>query len=452
MKAGKSHEIDMVHGAIFPKLILFAIPVMLSGLLQLLFNAADMVVVGRFAGEEALAAVGSTSSLVNLLVNLFIGLSVGTNVLVARFVGANEEKNVSETVHTAILTAIYSGIILVFVGFFFTKPILVLMGSPEDVLPLSALYLKIFFFGMPAMMVYNFGAAILRAVGDTRRPMIYLTIAGFVNVAFNLIFVIIFHMSVAGVALATAISQMIAGGLVLRALVKEEGICRLELKKLHITKDKLLQLMRVGIPAGLQGTVFSLSNVLIQSSINSFGSVAMAGSTAGSSIEGFVYVGMNSMHQTAVSFTSQNYGAKDFNRIKKVGIYCLGMVTVIGLFMGLGAVAFNEELLSIYSSEPEVIAYGVLRMWYICAPYFICGIMDTLVGIIRGLGYSVMPMIVSLCGACLFRVIWIYTIFARVHTLSCLFVSYPISWILTASVHCICLYVVSRKIKESFQA
>lgn len=441
----KSHHVDMCNGSIFPKLVAFAIPVMLSGILQLLFNAADVVVVGRFAGQEALAAVGSTSSLINLLVNVFVGLSVGTNVLVARFYGAGKEKEVEQMIHTAILTAIISGIFLIFVGLFFTRPLLVLMGSPEDVLPLSALYLKIYFLGMPATMVYNFGSAILRAVGDTRRPMVYLTISGIVNFLLNLVFVIVFRLSVAGVALATALSQFLSAGLVLYALMTEEGMCHLNIRRLRIYKDKLMWLIRVGLPAGMQGAIFSLSNVLIQSSINSFGSVVMAGNTAASSIEGFVYVGMNAMHQTAVSFVSQNYGARKFGRIKKIGVYCIGMVTIIGLVLGVGAYTFAHPLLSIYSDKEQVIAYGIIRMSYICVLYFLCGIMDTLVGIIRGLGYSVIPMIVSLMGACAFRVVWIYTIFAHYHTLRSLYVSYPISWIITAVCHAICLAIFAYR-------
>lgn len=448
MMSSKSHEVDMTHGSIFSKLIFFSIPVMLSGILQLLFNAADVIVVGRFAGEEALAAVGSTTSLINLLVNLFVGLSVGANVVVAKFYGANDKKSVQETVHTAILTAIISGFILILIGFCFSKPLLILMGSPKNVLPLSAIYLKIYFLGMPACMLYNFGAAILRAIGDTKRPMLYLTLAGIVNVILNLFFVIICHLSVSGVGAATSISQCLSAILVIRALMKEQGAVHLELKALRIYKSKLIVLLKVGLPAGMQGAIFSISNVLIQSSINSFGSTAMAGNTAGSSIEGFVYVAMNAFHQTAVSFVSQNYGAREFKRIKKIGLYCVIMVTIVGLVLGNGAVALGHPLLSIYSDKETVIAYGLLRMKYVCVPYFLCGVMDTMVGIIRGLGYSVMPMTVSLIGACLFRIVWIYTIFRSVGTLENLYISYPISWFITALVHVICLMIVWKKMKN----
>ena len=445
---GKTHEIEMCEGPIFSKLVVFAIPVVLSGVLQLLFNAADVIVVGRFAGNEALAAVGSTSSLINLLVNLFMGLSVGTNVMVARYCGADSKKDVEQTVHTAILAALICGVILIFVGLFFTRPMLVLMGSPEEVLPLSAIYLKIFFLGMPAMMVYNFGSAILRAVGDTSRPMWYLIAAGILNVCLNLFFVIVCNLSVVGVALATSISQVLSATLIVITLIREKGVCHLDLHKLRIHKDKLMQLIRVGLPAGMQGTIFSISNVLIQSSINSFGATAMAGNTAASSIEGFVYVAMNAFHQTAISFVSQNYGARKWQRIRRISFYCIGMVTVVGLILGVGAYVLAHPLLSIYSTEEEVIRYGIVRLGYICAPYFLCGIMDTLVGIIRGLGYSIMPMIVSLIGACGFRILWIYTIFAYNRTMSCLYISYPISWAITAGTHLICLMWVVRKQKK----
>ncbi len=455
-RSSRSHEMDMCNGPLLPKLIVFAIPVMLSGVLQLFFNAADVVVVGRFAGKEALAAVGSTSSLINLLVNLFVGLSVGTNVLVARFYGANNAKDVEETVHTSVFMAVISGIILIFIGFFFTRPILVLMGSPNDVLPLSAVYLKIYFLGMPAMMLYNFGAAILRAIGDTKRPMIYLTVAGVVNVILNLIFVIPLHLSVVGVALATTISQCISAALVIIALIREDGYCKLDVKKLRVNRHKLFMLLKVGLPAGMQGCIFSISNVLIQSSVNSFNSTVMAGNTAGSSIEGFVYVSMNAFHQTAVSFTSQNYGAKKIKRIRKILLYCVIMVSVVGLTVGNLAYLFSGALLKLYTKgDPaavaEIIKYGQLRMLYICTPYFLCGIMDTLVGIIRGLGYSIMPMIVSLLGACAFRVVWIFTIFAHMHTLPVLYISYPISWALTALAHSICLMIVWNKVKRKME-
>ena len=442
----KKYEIDMCNGPLFGKIMVFYFPLMLSGILQLLFNAADIIVVGRFAGSEALAAVGSTSSLINLLVNLFIGLSVGANVLVARFYGAGQKKELSEIVHTAILTAIVSGAILVVVGVFLAGPALHLMGTPDDVINQSILYMRIYFCGMPAMMAYNFGAAVLRAVGDTKRPLYYLLIAGVINVVLNLFFVIVFSMGVAGVAWATVISQVVSAVLVLRCLMRSDADYRLIIKELKIVPDKLVKMVQIGVPAGLQGALFSISNVLIQSSVNSFGSVAMAGNTAASNLEGFVYTSMNSFYQAAISFVGQNYGAKKYKRIGKIAVICLAMVLVVGLLMGNAAYLFSGSLLKIYSTDSEVIKYGMLRMSYICTMYFLCGMMDVMVGILRGMGYAIMPMLVSLTGACLFRVVWIYTIFQQYRTLNCLYLSYPISWSLTFMVHLICFFVVYRKL------
>ena len=442
----KKYEIDMCNGPLLGKIMIFYIPLMLSGVLQLLFNAADIIVVGRFAGSEALAAVGSTSSLINFLVNLFIGLSVGANVLVARFYGAGQKKELSEMVHTAILTSVVSGVILVLVGVLVAAPALQLMGTPEDVIEHSVLYMRIYFCGMPAMMAYNFGSAVLRAVGDTKRPLYYLLFAGVVNVVLNLIFVICFSMGVAGVALATVISQVISAVLVLRCLVMSNADYRLVLKELKIVPDKLIKMVQIGVPAGLQGALFSISNVLIQSSVNSFGSIAMAGNTAASNIEGFVYTSMNAFYQTAISFTGQNYGAQKFKRIGKIALICQGMVILVGLLLGNTAYFCSGTLLKLYSTEAEVIRYGMLRMSYICVTYCLCGMMDVMVGLLRGMGYSIMPMLVSLTGACLFRVVWIYTIFQQYRTLDCLYISYPISWTLTFIVHLICFCVVYFKL------
>lgn len=435
----------MCHGPLFSKLIMFAIPLILSGVLQLLFNAADIVVVGRFTGSHALAAVGSTSSLINLLVNLFIGVSVGANVLLGKFCGAQDYKNASETVHTAIYIAIWGGVMMIFAGLILARPLLELMGTPMDVIDLSVLYMRIYFIGMPAFMIYNFGAAILRAVGDTKRPLYFLTVAGIVNVLFNLLFVIVFKMGVAGVALATIISETISAGLILLSLMQSDGILRLHLKEMKFHKDKVVGMLKIGLPAGLQGMIFNISNVLIQSSVNSFGSVVMAGNTAASNIEGFVYTSMNAIYQTSLSFTSQNMGAKQYHRIDKILLQCLGVVTVVGLVLGVGAFLCGHTLLGIYSSSEDVITHGISRLSVVCAFYFLCGIMDVMVGSLRGMGYSIMPMLVSLTGACLFRVIWIFTIFQMQHTLFSLYISYPISWVLTFSAHVICYLVVRRK-------
>ncbi|MDD3254152.1 MAG: MATE family efflux transporter [Lachnospiraceae bacterium] len=450
-KEAKSYEIDMCSGPIFSKLVTFAVPLILSGILQLLFNAADIIVVGRFAGSESLAAVGSTTSLINLLVNIFIGLSVGANVLVAQFYGAQRLKDLEETVHTAMVVAVAGGVVLIVAGVCLADPLLEMMGTPEDVLPLAALYMKIFFVGMPVTLVYNFGSAILRAVGDTKRPLYFLLLAGIINVILNLIFVIVFSMGVAGVALATVISQCVSAGLIVQCLLRSDAPYRLRLTHLKLVPEKMFLIAKIGLPAGLQGAIFSISNVLIQSSVNSFGSVAMAGNTASANIEGFVYTSMNAIYQTALSFTSQNFGARKFDRMTKILLYCLGMVVFVGLVMGNGSVLIGRQLLGIYSSDPAVITYGMTRMRIINGTYFLCGIMDTMVGGLRGIGYSVIPMLVSLTGACAFRVVWIFTIFAMDRTLQTLYLSYPVSWAITFTAHILCYLVIRRKMAKRFK-
>ena len=447
----KSYSMDMCNGPIMSKILRFALPLMCSSVLQLLFNAADVVVVGQFCGEESLAAVGSTTSLINLMTNLFIGLSVGANVLVARYFGAKQEKDVHNTVHTALALSIVSGLFLTVIGVIFAKQILIWMKCPADVLPLSALYLRVYFFGMTATMIYNFCSAILRAVGDTKRPLYYLLFAGVVNVVLNLFFVIVCQLNVAGVGLATAISQYVSAFLIARCLMKENGVYRLVLKEIRFHKSQLIKILQIGIPAGLQGTVFSLSNVVIQSAINSFGSVVMAANAAAMSIEGFVFVAMNAFHQAAVSFISQNVGAGKFSRINKI-VWCVLLgVTVTGLVLGGLAVFFGKELLFLYSTKEEVIAQGMVRLKWICTFYALCGIMDVMVGALRGLGYSVMPMIVSLLGACGLRILWIFTVFRipEYHTTKVLYLSYPMSWTITIVVHVICFLVVRRKFPKA---
>lgn len=443
----KSYEMNMCEGSLVGKMLIFTVPLMFSGILQLLFNAADTIVVGRYAGKEALAAVGSTSALINLLVNLFMGLSVGANMLVSRYYGAGKEKDIGETVHTSITVAAIAGVILALIGNVFAKPLLLWMGSPEDVVDLAALYMRIYFAGMPVTLVYNFGAAILRAVGDTKRPLYYLSAAGVINVLLNLLFVIRLDMSVAGVALATVLSQVVSVILLIRCMCQMEGSCRLELKRLGIDKGKAILLIRNGLPAGLQGTVFSLSNVLIQSSINSFGSVAMAGASAAANVEGFTYVAMNSFQQTALVFTSQNLGGGKFERIPKILRNCILMVTIVGLSMGGSSYLFGKQLLGVYSTDPAVIAYGVDRMKWISLPYFLFGIMDVMVGMLRGLGYAVVPMLVSVVGVCGLRIVWIFTVFRQFPTLDVLYSSYLVTWIITETVHMICFAVIWRRLK-----
>lgn len=451
-KKHASYEIDMCSGSILKKMLLFTIPLMCSSILQLLFNAADIVVVGRFAGDNSLAAVGSTSAIVNLLVNVFVGLSVGVNVLVAKYYGAKQDKDLHETVHTSILLSIISGLILTVLGIVCAKQLLHLMQTPDEILDLAAVYLKVYFFGMVAMMVYNFGSAILRAVGDTQRPLYYLLVAGVINVVLNLVFVIVFKMDVAGVALATTISQCVSAFLVLRCLIKEKGSIRVELKCLKIYKSKFTRILKIGLPAGLQGTIFSIANVVMQSSINSFGAIVVAGGSAASNIENFVYVSMNAFHQAAISFTSQNLGAGKYERINKILYTSLGCVTVVGLVLGNLIALFGHQLSSIYSSNPAVIQESVNRLLILCIPYFMCGMMDVMVGMLRGIGCSIMPMIVSLVGVCGLRLLGIATVFQmeRFHTISTVYVLYPITWFITFVVHTICFVRVQKKLKKTW--
>ena len=446
----KKYEIDMIHGPLLGKILLFTLPLMASSILQLLFNAADIIVVGRYAGSDALAAVGSTGALINLLTNMFIGFSVGANVLVARYYGAGKPDEVSETVHTSVMLSIIGGILLAAIGIIFASPLLELMGTPENVLPLAALYVRIYFAGMPAILLYNYGSAILRAIGDTKRPLYYLAVAGVLNIILNLIFVIVFEMSVAGVALATILSQTLSAILVIRCLMHTEGGCHLDLHQLKIHSHKLWKILQLGLPAGLQGSIFSLSNVLIQSSVNSFGAIAMAGNSAAANIEGFTYVAMNSFYQAAITFVSQNMGAMEFKRIRKIAWQCLACVTVTGALLGNLSFFFGHQLLGIYSDEAEVIRYGIYRLEVIGTTYFLCGIMDVCVGCLRGIGYSFLPMVVSLLGACGFRILWIFTVFKGHHDLHTLYISYPISWAITASVHMICFLILYRRmVKKS---
>ena len=448
----KKYEINMCEGPLLPKIILFAVPLMLSSILQLLYNAADVIVVGRFAGSSALAAVSSTGSLINLIVNLFIGLSVGANVAAARFFGAKDDRGVHEVVHTAMLLSVIGGIGVGIVGFTCSKTFLGWMDSPPDVIDQAALYMKIYFCGMPAQMIYNFGASILRAIGDTRRPLIFLTVSGAVNVVLNLILVIFFHMGVAGVAIATVVSQVLSATFVVICLIRAKGssFC-LEPRKLRIYRSKLILMLQTGVPAGIQGSLFSISNVLIQSSINSFGSTAMAGNGAAGNIEGFIYVAMNAFHHAALTFTSQNLGAHKIDRIKRVALQCVLIVTAVGLAVGGGALLAARPLLSIYDSDPAVVGFGIVRMQIICLTYFLCGIMDVMGGLMRGLGYSITPMIVSLLGACAFRIFWIYTFFAWNPTLTCLYTSYPISWLLTSAAHAVCFVIAMRQVRKKMK-
>ena len=452
MARAKKYEIDMTQGALLPKVLMFSLPLIASGVLQLLFNAADMVVVGQWAGKECLAAVGSTGSLINLMVNVFIGLSVGGSVAVARSFGANDPAAVHRSVHTAMSLAIIAGLAVGVLGFVFCRPLLKLMDNP--VLDLATTYMKIYFLGMPFNMVYNFGASILRAVGDTKRPLIYLTIAGVVNVLLNLILVIVFHMNVAGVAIATVVSQAVSAVLVVLCLMRSHGVVHLELKELRIYKRQLIDIAKVGLPAGLQGSLFSISNVLIQSSVNGFGEVVVAANSAGGNLEGFVYTAMNAIHQAALTFASQNLGAGKIKRVRRSVLVCLLTVLAIGFIFGNLMLLCGKPLLSLYLDDPSaidpltgitVLEYGIKRLSWMLPLYCLCGLMDVMVGTLRGVGYSIMPMIVSLTGACLFRVVWIMTVFAANPTLDILYMSYPISWGLTFATHLLCYLFIARR-------
>lgn len=434
----------MVNGTIMPKLITFAIPLMLSGILQLLFNAVDIIVVGRFSGSQSLAAVGSTSSLINMLTNLFIGISLGANVLAARFYAAGKHKEMSETVHTSILTALISGVLMIFVGIFFSRPALELMDTPSDVIELATLYMRIYFVGMPFFMLYNYGAAILRAVGDTKRPLIFLVVSGVTNACLNLLLVIVFKMDVAGVAIATVISQMISCVLVLICLYKTDAVYQFRFKKLRIKWEYLGQIFRIGIPAGIQSTLISFSNVLLQSSVNSFGSIAMAGYTAANNVLSFLYMGANSITQACMSFTSQNYGARKPKRMDKVLIDGLILQVVICLTLGVLAYVFGNQVSSIYTDDPNVIKCSVEILALTTVPYFLCGFMDTFPGVLRGMGRSTVPMILCLLGTVGVRILWIYCFFPHNRTLGYLFVSYPVSWIATIVMQLI-YYIFIRK-------
>lgn len=439
---------NMTTGPMLGKMILFSIPVILSGIFQLLFNAADIIVVGKFAGDESLAAVGSTSALINLFTNVFIGLSVGTNVLVAHFIGSKENDKVSDTVHTSMLVAAVGGVFLAIFGIIFANPVLKLMGNPENVIGLATIYLKIYFLGMPALLIYNFGAAMLRATGNTKKPLYFLTISGILNVALNLLLVIYFSMGVAGVAIATVVSEYLSAVLIILHLMKKNEFLKLDLSILHVNPYILRRIIAIGFPAGLQGTIFSLSNVVIQSAVNSFGSDVVAGNSATMNIEGFVYISMNAIYQTVITFVGQNYGAGKKKRVLKCTLLCQAIVVFVGLFFGLGAYTFSTQLLHIYSNSPTVVAAGRIRCAYILPLYFLCGCMEVMVGALRGIGQSIVPMITSLIGACALRLVWIATIFQINKTTSNLYISYPISWAITLFAHIVFFIIFYKRIPE----
>lgn len=443
----KNYEIDMCNGPITGKMLRFALPLMLSSMLQLLFNAADIIAVGKFGSEHSLAAVGSNTALINLLTNLFIGLSIGANVLVARFYGAKNGEELNETVHTAMLLSLISGLILTAIGVIFARYFLIWMKTPTEILDLATTYLKIYFLGMPAMMIYNFGSAILRAIGDTKRPLYFLAAAGVINIILNLLLVVVFRLDVKGVGIATVISQTVSAILIIRCLAKSNGDIKLELKKLRLSRGKVGAILRIGLPAGLQGSIFSLSNVVIQSSVNLFGPIVVKGNSAAQNLEGFVYFSMNAFHHATLSFTSQNMGAKKYDRLGKILKNGLCLAILFGAGFGGTVILFGRNLLSIYTNDSAAISAGMTRLYIITGTYTLCGIMDVMVGAIRGIGYTVLPTIVSLIGACALRLVWLATVFRipKFHTINTVYLSYPITWLVTIIAHVICYIIIRKK-------
>ena len=444
MKTSK-YEIDMCNGSIMDKLISFSLPLMLSSILQLMFNAVDIIVVGRFSSSQTLAAVGATTALINIFTNLFIGISLGANVLAARYFAAGRDKEMSESVHTAITLALISGVIMAFVGVAMSRTALELMATPGDVINLSVVYMRIYFMGMPFFMLYNYGAAILRAVGDTKRPLVFLIAAGLTNVVLDLLLVIVIPLGVAGVAIGTVASQMISSILVLRCLYKSEGSYQLRFSKLKIRWVYLKRIFQVGIPAGIQSTVINFSNALLQSSVNSFGSTAMAGYTAANNILGFLYAAVNAVTQACMSFTSQNYSVGKQKRMDRVLLDCMLLSAGVSAVIGVGAYVFGSQILRIYNTEPEVIQCGLEILSITTVPYFLCGIMDLIPGALRGMGHSAVPMVLSVIGTVGTRIVWIYGFFPQHRSLHFLFISYPGSWIITIAMQAVCFWFVRKK-------
>ncbi len=448
MNSSKKYEMDMCSGPLLSKMMRFAVPLMLSGTLQLLYNAVDTVIVGNFAGTQSLSAVGSTGSIINLLVSVFMGLSIGTSVLTSKAFASNNFDDMQETIHTSVTISVIMGIFVSIIGVILTPTVLSLMNTPDDVIEKSTIYMRIYFIGMPFNMLYNFGSAILRAVGDTKRPLYFLTISGIINVLFNLLLVIVFGLDVAGVAIATVISQAVSAFFVIRCLIKSDGALKLNPKKLSVSKSKLIAILKIGLPAGIQGSFFSISNVLVQSTINSFGSVVMAGNAASASIEGFIFIGMNSMYQTNINFASQNIGAKQYKRARKCLWYCLLLVFIIGSFLSTLAIVFSDSLLKIYNSDPEVIMVGAERMLRVTMFYFLCGMMEVCVGQLRAIGYSLPPMFISLFGVCGIRILWVYLVFPYFSDINVLYLIYPVSWGATVIFLLTTYLILSRKIPK----
>ena len=452
----RTKELDMLNGALLPKLMMFSLPLALTGILQLLFNAADVIVVGKFAGSTSLAAVGATSALINLLTGAFIGISVGVNILVARYIGCRDDAGISRAVHSAITLSLLLGVVTFLLGFFLSTPMLELMGTPDDVLRLASLYLRIYFIGVPGALIYNFAAAILRAYGDTKRPLLFLFVSGVLNVFLNLFFVIVCRLDVAGVAIATVVSQYVSVALILICLMRQTGPARLCLRQLRLHPAEALRMIQIGLPAGLQSVVFNISNVMVQSCVNSFGADVIAANTASANIAAFTYTAMNAVFHAAITFTSQNLGARRYDRIWKIFWSCQLTVLLIGVPLCVLSTVFGPQLLSIYVAADDpardaVIAMGMIRTYYVTTPYFLCGIMEVCCGMVRGLGKSWLPMVVAIFGACVMRIVWIYTVFAWEHTLPALYVSYPISWVITAAMHVVCFIYFWKRIRQKLE-
>ena len=446
MTRARGRDADMTQGNILRQYIDFALPLTVGLLFQQLYSAVDSIVVGNFVGETALGAVGSTGNIINMLIGVCNGLSLGAGAVISQAYGAKNHERISKAVHTTMLMTFLLCIVATAVGVAIVKPSLQLMRTPDSMLAEATEYLTIYFAGIAGLLIYNMGSAILRAVGDSRRPLYFLMAAGVMNVLGDLLFVCVLGMGVAGVALATVLSQCVSATLTVLCLTGSDGMCHLDMRRLRFYPERFAQIMKIGLPAGMQSVIFNISNVLIQSSINSFGAVAVAGNTAAANVEGFVYISMNSLYQTTLSFTSQNLGAKQYRRVDGILVRCMILVILIGVVLGQGAYRLGDPLLHIYSQDPEVIAYGIQRFSVVSVTYFLCGMMDVGSGVVRGLGYSIMPMLVSMVGACVFRVIWIFTVFRMYHTLFTLYVSYPISWVLTVIAHLVCYLVVRRKI------
>ncbi len=452
--AKKKNTINMTEGPLFGKILIFSLPLMASSILQLIYNAADVIVVGRFAGESALAAVGSTGSLINLILNLFIGLSTGASVCASNAIGAKDDDRVKRCVHTSMALAIVGGIAAMFLGLFLARPMLSLMKTPDSVLDDATLYMQIYFLGVPASLVFNFAAGLLRASGDTKRPLYILSVSGIVNVVLNIFFVIACHLGVAGVAIATSVSQYMSTLLIVIHMMKLDSNLKYTIKETKIHKKEFIDVMRIGIPSGMSGMMFNISNMIIQSSVNLFGEIVIAGNTAASNIEGFIYTAMNTIYQASQTFTSQNLGAGKIKRINRVHISSLVIVIGIGVTMCAAGLIFSRPLLSLYvtgENVDAVINAGVNRMTVICSTYYLCGMMDVTCGCLRGMKYSFSTMIISMIGACAFRIIWLSTVFKAEQTVFNIYISYPISWIITWGAFMVCYIYAIKKTKKQYQ-